>query len=322
MTDQLVAAIPTEIPEAIGHDSSVARWVDLLDPDETTLRKAWAGSLQSHAIDHLVKSNIHEDEPRPRLESHGDYVFGVLLVPVIVASEDRVYYQEVGLVLTPSLLLTVRKTPEKGAPLDLAAVHDMGRDGLSAGMLAYRIVDLVAENFLDLVDGIHNEIDELEDHIEDWTSKAVRDRLSGLRHDILRIRRTMAPTRDAIHQVIDNRIELDGGDLFPREVELHLGDAYDKLLRASEGLFAASELIAGVRDYYQSKVANDQNDVMKRFTVIASLLLVPTFIVGLYGQNFDQMSELHWAQGYGFSWSLILATTLAQLWFYRRKHYI
>jgi magnesium transporter len=61
---------------------------------------------------------------------------------------------------------------------------------------------------------------------------------------------------------------------------------------------------------------------MKRFTVIASFLLVPSFIVGLYRQNFDQMSELHWAQGYGFSWGLILATTVAQLWYYHRKHYI
>lgn len=65
----------------------------------------------------------------------------------------------------------------------------------------------------------------------------------------------------------------------------------------------------------------DQNDVMKRFTVVASLLLVPTFIVGMYGQNFDHIPELHWAQGYGFSMALILITTVAQLWYYRRKDY-
>ncbi|MEA2826403.1 MAG: magnesium transporter [Actinomycetota bacterium] len=322
MTDQLIADIPADPSAVVGRGSPNVEWIDLLDPDEATLRQAWAGSLQSHAIDHLVDPTVHDDEPRPKLESHGDYAFGVLLVPVVVADENRVYYQEVDLVVTTSLLLTVRKTPAQGLPIDLAVIHDMGRKGLSAGMLAYRIVDHVAEGFLDLVDGLQGEIDELEDHLEDWPSKDVRDRLKGLRHDVLRNRRMMAPTRDAIHQVIDNRIELDGGELFPHEVELRLGDAYDKLLRASEGLLAASELLSGVRDYYQSKVANDQNDVMKRFTVIASLLLVPTFIVGLYGQNFDQMKELHWAHGYGFSWALILGTTLAQLWYYHRKHYI
>ena len=62
--------------------------------------------------------------------------------------------------------------------------------------------------------------------------------------------------------------------------------AYDKLLRASEGLETARDLIGGVRDYHQSKVANDQNEVMKRLTIVASIFLPPTFIVGVYGQNF------------------------------------
>lgn len=308
--------------EVVGPITPGAEWIDLLDPDEAMIRKAWAVSLHPQAMDHLVRPNVHHDDPRPRLESHGEYVFGVILVPVNVADENRVYYQEVDLVLTRSLLITVRRTPRDGQPLDFGPVHDVCRKGLSAGMIAYHIVDHVAEAFLDLVDGIHNEIDELEDHFEDWTSKEVRDRLKGLRHDVVGIRRTMAPTRDAIHEVIDNRIELDGRELFPSDVELHFGGAYDKLLRASEGLHTASELISGVRDYYQSKVSNDQNDVMKRFTVVASLLLVPTFIVGMYGQNFDHIPELHWAQGYGFSMALILITTVAQLWYYRRKDYI
>ena len=85
-------------------------------------------------------------------------------------------------------------------------------------------------------------------------------------------------------------------------VELHFADAYDKLLRATEGLETSRDLVAGVRDYFQAKIANDQNEVMKRLTVIASLLLVPTFIVGLYGQNFRHIPELHWGFGYAWSW--------------------
>ena len=51
-------------------------------------------------------------------------------------------------------------------------------------------------------------------------------------------------------------------------------------------------------------------------------MLVPTFIVGLYGQNFIHMPELHWRHGYAFSWALIIATTLAQLAYFRRKRWI
>jgi magnesium transporter len=297
-------------------------WVDLLDPDENTLRQNWYGRLHPPALASLAEPIVHDDEPRPKLESHGDYAFGVLLVPVEVAGENRVYYQEVDLILTEALVLTVRKTPVNGTPIDLGGVREAGRGGMSAGMLAYRIFNQVAESFLDLVDALHDEIDELEDHVEEWSNDRVRRRLSDLRHDLLHIRRTLAPTRDSARRVIDDRCELDNGELFPRDVELHFGDTYDKLLRATEGLESARDLIAGVRDYHQSKVANDQNEVMKRLTVIASILLLPTFIVGLYGQNFVHIPELGWAQGYGFSWALIVVTTIAQLWYFRRKQWI
>ncbi len=110
--------------------------------------------------------------------------------------------------------------------------------------------------------------------------------------------------------------------MFPRDVELHFADAYDKLLRATDGLDLARDLLSGVRDFHQAQVANDQNEVMKRLTVVASVLLLPTFIVGLYGQNVKGSPELHWAHGYAFSWAVIIATTIAQLVYFRRKKWI
>jgi hypothetical protein len=77
-----------------------------------------------------------------------------------------------------------------------------------------------------------------------------------------------------------------------------------------------------VRDYVQAKVANDQNDVMKHLTVVASILLLPTFIVGLYGQNVKGSSVLGFRYGYAWSWALIVLTTIAQLLYFRRKKWI
>jgi magnesium transporter len=93
-------------------------------------------------------------------------------------------------------------------------------------------------------------------------------------------------------------------------------------MRASDGLDLARDLLAGVRDYALAKIANDQNEVMKRLTAIASILLLPTFIVGLYGQNFRNMPELRWHYGYGYVWALIIVTTALQLWWFRRKKWI
>jgi len=299
-----------------------SEWVDLLDPTEAELREAWPSHLHPQAIETLLQPHTHADEPRPKIESHGQYAFAVLLIPVVVAAEDRVYYREVDLLLTHHHVLTVRKTPPDGTPLDLTEVKAACAVGVPAGMVAYHVVDDVAEGYLDMVDDVHEEIDELEDHVDDWDNDKIRRRLSDLRHDLLHIRRTLAPTRDAVRRVIDNRVDLDGEELFPHDVELHFGDAFDKLMRASEGLETARDLIGGVRDYHQSKVANDQNEVMKRLTLVASIFLPPTFIVGLYGMNFGHIPELGWSQGYGFVWAAIIVTTVAQIAYFRKRDWL
>jgi magnesium transporter len=299
------------------------RWIDLLDPSREELEQAMPNSLHERALNRLIAPALHEDEPRPTLESHEGYVFGIFLIAVAVPDEDRVYYQEIDLVATGELLITVRKTPPDGTPFDPTRLHDAyAVRPVRTGMLVYALVDEVAERFLSLVDALEDEIDELEEEVEGLPAEVIRDRLSGLRHDLLHVRRTLAPTRDAVRRVLDGRIEIGNKRQFPREVELHFEDAYDKLLRASEGLELARDLVASVRDYHQAKIANDQNEVMKRLAAIASMLLVPTFIVGLYGQNFRHIPELNWGFGYWWAWGWILGTTVFQVFYFRRKRWI
>ena len=216
-----------------------------------------------------------------------------------------------------------KRPPHGKAPYDLEAVRAAVRESDAAGMIAYRIVDDIAEKYLDLVDAIDAEIDELEDKVDSQPAETTRSRISELRHDLLRVRRTLAPTRDAVRRVVDGTIEVEHGDeVFPHEAEVAFNSTYDKLLRAFDGLEFSRDLLASVRDYAQSKIAIDQNDVTKRLTVGASLILVPTFIVGVYGQNFIRMPELHWRHGYAFSWGLILTTTIIQLIWFRRRRWI
>jgi magnesium transporter len=301
---------------------SSARWIDLVDPSEDDLRSHLPQSLHATAVRQLLAPHRHDDEPRPRIESQGDYVLGILLLAIAVQEEDRVYYQEVDFVLTADGLVSVSKTPPGEQPFDPAPAKEACKDYEEPGMFAFHLVDEVAERYLDLIDDLNDEIDELEDRIESARPGEVRERLSSLRHDVLRIRRTLTPTRDAVHKIVDGRVEVGGAELFPREVELHFADAYDKLLRATESLETSRDLIAGVRDYVQGVIAHNQNEIAKRLTMVASLLLVPTFIVGLYGQNFDNIPELHWGFGYWWSWGWIVLTTIVQLAYFRWKRWL
>jgi magnesium transporter len=300
----------------------VPTWIDLVDPEPAELRDALPGQVHATALQALLAPHEHDDEPRPRIESHGDYVLGILLLPVEVPNDDRLYYQEIDFVATTDVLVTVSKTPPGEQPFDPAPAKEACRADEDTGMYVYHLVDEVAEKYLDVIDALDDEIDELEDLVADSRPSEIGRHIRGLRHDMLHVRRTLAPTRDAVRKIVDDRVELDKGELFPRDVEIAFGSAFDKLLRASEGLDAARDSLAGIRDYLQGKIANDQNEVMKRLTLIASLLLVPTFIVGLYGQNFHHIPELGWTFGYWWSWAWILGTTVAQLVFFRWKKWV
>ena len=226
--------------------------------------------------------------------------------------------------LTHDTVVTVRKTPPEGrAPFDPSAARAAVRPDDQAGMIAYRVVDDIAERYLDLIDDLNGEIDELEDNVEDLPPAQTRARLSELRHDLLHLRRTLSPMRDAVRRVVDNVVEVEEGpEVFPHDVEVAFNGAYDKLMRAMDGLELSRDLIASVRDYAQAKIANDQNEVMKQLTAVASILLVPTVIVGVYGQNFDHMPELHWYLGYAFSWGVIVLSCVVQFIYFRRKRWL
>ena len=98
----------------------MAEWIDLLDPGEEELKKVLPPQIHERALEQLLEPATHDDEPRPRLEGHDRYVFGVFLLPIAVREEDRVFYQEVDVIATRERVVTVRKTPERGYACDLA----------------------------------------------------------------------------------------------------------------------------------------------------------------------------------------------------------
>ena len=297
------------------------RRIDLVDPTHEDVLGRVPTRLDPEAVDVLCATSGDGRDARPTLESHGTYLFAVVLFPSCLDRADRVVYHELDVVATPDVLVTVRKSGSDGGVADLAAL-DAAEPSLPTGHLVHRIVDAAAESYLDLVDALYAEIDELEDHVDELASATLRQRLSQLRHEMLHARRNASATRAAVRRVVDGRLDLGENDaLFPREAERAFAETYDTLVRAIEELDVARDLVASVRDYLQSKIAENQSEVVKKLTMVASLVLVPTLITGFYGQNFQGVFDSgFWTLG--ASLALILASTLAQVAFFRWKRWL
>ena len=225
-----------------------ATWIDLLDPTAEELQREGAERARAERRSRCSSRRPSTRTSRGRRsQGHGDYVFGVFLVAVAVPDEDDVYYQEIDLV-AHARHAAHRAQDAAGRP---AAVRRRDRHARrvqaddSAGMIAYRLVDEIAERYLDLVDDLNDEIDELEDKVEDQPARLTRDRISR------------APPRPPPHppharadarrraRVVDDGVEVDDGtEVFPHDVELAFNAAYDKLLRATDGLELSRDLLA------------------------------------------------------------------------------
>ena len=297
------------------------RRIDLVDPSPHDVVSLAPARLDPEAVESLCAPGGDGRDARPTLESHGTYLFGTLLFPGPLGRDERVVYRELGVVASPQVLVTVRKTASDGKVAEPSVIH-RPEESLASGLLVHRLVDASAEAYLELVDALYLEIDQLEDHVDDIPAATLRQRLSSLRHEMLHARRNASATRAAVRRVVDGRLDLGDDDaLFPRDAERAFADTYDTLVRAVEELDVARDLLSSVRDYLQSKIAENQSEIVKKLTMIASLVLVPTLITGFYGQNFAGVfGKGYWSLG--VSAGLIATTTLAQLAFFRWKRWL
>ena len=299
-----------------------ARWIDLVDPTRDELLAALPGRVDPEVVELLASPPRREREARPVFEGHGGYVFGMLVAAQQAAGETDVSYVEVGLVATTELLVTVRRPGAGGEPFEPVSLHAAAADPhATAGTLVHRLVDDVADSFLTSVDGMYAALEELEDGIDEWPASRVRERIAALRKELLRVRWTVSATHATLRRILDGRVDIGDHELFPPTVELLFADTTEALFRVTEELDIARDLLAGVRDHHQSKIAESQGDIAKKLTVIASLVLVPSLIVGYYGQNFESaFDDPLWS--IGVSSGLIVASSIVQVALFRWRRWI
>lgn len=296
-------------------------WTDLVDPSREEILGAVAARIDPDAIEVLAEPAGDGRAVRPLLEGHGSYVLAVLAHPVARPGEGRVDYLELDVIATPSAVVTVRKTGPRGDVVPVDSIAARIDAGAPCGGVFHGAVDDAADAFLELVDGVYEAIDDLEGDIEQLSGPHVRRRIAQLRNELLLARRAASGTRGVARRIVDGRVDVGKSDLFPPEVEARFVDTYETLVRVTEELDVARDLLGGVRDYYQAKIAEQQNEVAKKLTVIASLVLVPSLIVGFFGQNFAGEFRA-WYWGIGVSVGLILATTIVQLALFRWRHWL
>ncbi|HEY0816238.1 MAG TPA: magnesium/cobalt transporter CorA [Pseudonocardia sp.] len=305
-------------------------WIGMLRPDETEM-KAVAREFHLHPL--AVEDTITAHQ-RPKLERFDDVVFVVLRPARYVDHVEVVELGELHLFLGNDFVITVRHAEEP----DLSTVRarleadpELLRQGPYA--VLYAVLDKVVDDYGPVLDGLQNDIDEIESQVFDGEPSVSR-RIYQLSREVIEFQRAVDPLNDVLDMLrIVLKERASESDLELRRQLRDVADHATRVIERSEGF---RQLLTNILSVNSTLVAQRQNDEMarmtesglqqneqvKRISSWAAIFFAPSFVASVYGMNFKLMPELEWTYGYPYAVGLMLLFAGALYWAFKRKGWL
>ncbi|MBA3551326.1 MAG: magnesium/cobalt transporter CorA [Actinobacteria bacterium] len=271
-------------------------WVDVESPSPQDI--AMLG--EEFGFHELALEDCLHPHQRPKIESYGSYFF--LVAYGVTLRDGELVGHEVGAFVGKGYLVTVRKAPA----IDLRPVverwdihqHLLKEGG---GYLLYILLDEIVDGYFSTLDSLEDLSEEVEEHVLDSDGDPMaQNQIFRLKKQVLLFRRWVSPLRDVL-DVMQRKVV----NVVTPELEPYYRDVYDHVLRVTDFVDTLREILSTALDAHLTVVSNRLNEVMKRLTSWAAIILVPTLIAGIYGMNFVHMPELDWLFGYPFALGLM-----------------
>lgn len=240
----------------------------------------------------------------------------------IVSDDMRPDTEQVSLFLGKNFVLTFQERPGSDSfdPVRNRLRRRRGRlREQGADSLAYSLLDAIIDGYFPVIEELGSRLEQLDDDIVSRVGQDHLQRLHRLRGDLLVLRKHLWPLREAIHSLIR-----DSHPLVSEETHYFLRDCYDHTVQLLDVVETYRELCADLREYHYAQVSTRTNEVMKVLTIISTIFIPLTFIVGVYGMNFDttlpgNMPELGLPYAYPVTMFVMsLIGVILLIWFWRK----
>jgi magnesium transporter len=291
-------------------------WVDVVGLGDAKTIEEIGRIFKLHPL--ALEDAAHADQ-RAKVEEYGDQL--LFVIARLMKKNDRLHSEQISLFVGKNFVISFRESEcECFDPIDGRLQSARGRlRNSGADYLAYALLDAVIDSYFPLLEEFGNRLDELDDNLSAKTAGQVIGKIHDARSELLLLRRTMWPHREAVNQLIR-----DPQRLLSDETRVYLRDCYDNVIQAIELIETYRELCADLRDECLSFISNRLSEIMKVLTMIATIFMPLSFFASLYGMNFNtsaspwNMPELNWRYGYPFVWSIMISVVVIMLLFFRR----
>lgn len=297
-------------------DPSMVSWLNIDGvQDSETLEQI--GDV--FGIHPLVLEDIQNPDHRPKIEDYDNYLFMSFKMLTWDEKSLETSFEQVSLILGKGYVISFQE--RVGDVFEI--IRERLRSGkgrirkMGADYLAYSLVDAVVDNYFVVLERLEDRFEEVEDRVVYRSSSDSVGQIHDLRGQAVLFRRSIWPLRENIHEILKGEHEL-----IDESTRMFFRDVYDHVLEVADTVEVYRETLAGLLNFHQTNLSKQLNSTMKVLTIIATIFLPPTFIVGVYGMNFHNMPELAWKWGYPAVWGLNLLIALGMIWYFKKKNWL
>ena len=323
LTEHTVESV-AQLPHATGTDGKV-HWIEFNGLGDLEALKALG---EKYALHPLTLEDILHAGQRPKIEPYDNHLFIVALMVYRDADDERMIGEQISLILGQGFLISIQEDPQCDV---LEPIRQRIRSGkgwirkMGPDYLTYALLDAIIDHCFPILESLGDALEDLETEMLQRPSTACVSSLHDHRRTLMQLRRAIWPERDLLNSLLH-----DESPYITAPTRIFLRDCYDHTIRIMDLIESYRELSAGLLELYLSAVSMRTNEIMRVLTVISAFFIPLTFIVGIYGMNFDNkdgahwlnMPELHTRYGYVCLWVFMLAVVVAMYLFFRRKKWL
>lgn len=271
---------------------------------------------ETYNIHKLALEDVLNLDQRAKVEQYGPHLF---IVARMASWTEKLETEQISIFLGENVVVTFQET--YGDCLDPIRERIRKKGGrvrtVGADYLAYALLDAVVDAYFPILERYGERLEKIEDDVLGRPERPVVAQIQSTKRDLLTLRRSMWPLREAV-----NALMRESTPLITADTRIYLRDCYDHTIQILDLIETFRELESGLMEIYLSSVSYRLNEVMKVLTIISTIFIPLTFVTSLYGMNFRHMPELETWWAYPAVLAVMAAIALMMLVFFRRKGWL
>lgn len=313
VVEQQLTTIAGYIENESGCDNA---WIDIDGLNNEQLMLAIGERFNLHP---LLMEDVLNTDHRPKVEEYQDTLFVVAKMLGLDEETGGIHSEQICFVLRKGLVISFQERPgDVLDPIRERLRNDTGRvRRASADYLLYALLDVIVDNYFLIVEDLGERIEALERKVMLKPGNEDLLTIQELRSLLIGVNRYVTPTRE-----LAGRLNTLQSPLIDKATRRYINDLQDHTVYIAETINTDREILTSLENTYHAGQNARMTQVMKLLTVISTIFIPLTFIVGIFGMNFKHMPELEWRYGYPLVMGAMAIIALIMLLWFRRKRWL